>query len=203
MRWPSVASRSIRPLAWSMQTSALICLFACSVVVLVSAVALPLTHFRLDGRPRHTFTAIIAAAFALVILSGCKLASVRDGVNVNHLLGAFWITVPLVGGAFTMWTIDIVQGRLVRNEEDSLLIALLAAAILGNLLPGLFCSRMQAGTALLWCFDGVLWQATIAWLTFSWNDPAFRCYDGEDPPDLGVNGCHRDLWEKFPRPSRK
>jgi len=183
-----------------MQTSALISLFACSVVALTFAVALPMMDIRFDDKPRYPLICIIAAAVIVAIFSGVKLATGVHDTSAYSMFCSLGITVALVSGVFAMWIVDLVQGRLIRHEEESLVVALLVAAILGNLLPRVFCSRLQVSTVLLWCVDGVLVQAACASVIGRWRRANFRRYGGDDPPDLGVNGCHRDLWEKFPRP---
>jgi hypothetical protein len=135
----------------------------------------------------------------MMVWCGRELDQVLAMTTPEELFIAMCLTLALVIGVCSTWVVDVLRQRLIRLEEETLLVALLLAAVPPVLAPNWFPVGIHPRALATWFLHGVFWQLLCTYCIPPWH----RLFPlRPDPIDTGVLDCHRTTSERFPRPSR-
>jgi len=176
----------------------LVCLMISTLTVTSCAAVLPFLQRGSGGRAR--FAGLAAIAGAMMLWSGRELDQMIGLTTPEQLFVAIALTLALVVGVCGAWIVDVLRHRLIRLEEETLLVALLLAAVPPVLMPRLFPVGMQPRLLAVWFLHGVFWQVACTLCIPPWR----RLFPPRpDPVDVGALDCHREESERYPRPKRR
>jgi hypothetical protein len=193
----SLAQTAMRFDAKPNRYAALVCLLITTLTVTACAAVLPWLQRRSGSAFRLGGLAAIAAA--IVVWSGRELDRFIGESTPEQLFVAMAVTLALVSGVCAAWVVDVLRQRLIRLEEETLLVALLLAALPPVLAPALFPVGMHPRALATWALHGVFWQALCTHCIPPWQ----RLFPPRaDPVDVGVLDCYQPDAERHPRAPR-
>jgi hypothetical protein len=171
-----------------------VALLICGLTAAAVAAMAPFLTAGLPARDqcRRPVLALVVAVIAVLIAT----ARVRGiALDTWQIVGPVTCSFALVVGILAEWIRETLWGD--RLDANALCAGLLAAAVSIGWCGSALGEHLDAATLARWAIWGGAWQAACAWWFGALRPPAPA--RRRDPPDLGVGGCHADLWRKYPR----
>jgi hypothetical protein len=143
-----------------MSIPGLVCLAVCSLIVVLTAAALP--YVTSDARESdHRSLPAWLAGMGLVLLLASTILLRQETATDDRLLRAVIASAVLVAGVFLKWLLDLAARKPLALHERSFGVALLLAALVPLLWPAAFGTVLAPRFLVVWFANGFFWQTLV------------------------------------------
>ena len=143
-----------------MSPAGLVCLAVCSLIVVLTAAALPYVTSSARESDHRSLPAWLAGT-SLVLLFASAILLRQETSTDDRLLRAVIASAVLVGGVFFKWLLDLAARKPLALHERTFAIALLLAATGPLLWPAAFGTLLAPRFLLVWFANGFFWQTLV------------------------------------------